>query len=297
MQGINYLQNFITLSLSIVIESLPFVVVGILISTAIALFVSEERLISLLPKNNILSYFVISLSGIAAPVCQCGNVPVARRLMLKGLSVSQATTFLLAAPIVNPLTFLTTWEAFPTNHSIAIIRLLAGIGIAVGIGLYISLQKNQELYLTKNFYDEICHIDHKPKVTASYALEIFQDEFMTIMRLLCFGAMIAAVTQVFVPKSIILSFGQSPFLSIFAMLTLGFVISICSTVDAFFALSYINTFTIGSLVTFLIFGPLVDIKMLFMMKSTFTTKFLITVSCVVALISIIIGAVFNYFSL
>jgi len=293
----NQLQNFITLFLSIVVESLPFVIVGILVSTLVALFVSEDRLVKLVPQNKFLSHVIISFLGILAPVCQCGNVPVARRLMLKGLSVSQATTFLLAAPIVNPLTVLTTWEAFKTNHSVAIIRLLAGVVIANGIGRYLSWQKNQERYLTKKFNDEVCNVTHTQKLKISYALELFQSEFIIIMRLLCLGAIFAAATQVFIPRTILLSFGQNPYLSIIAMLALGFIISLCSTVDAFFALSYVTTFTLGSLLTFLIFGPLVDIKMLFMMKSIFTTRFLIWVTIVIAVISIFIGVIFNYLRL
>jgi uncharacterized membrane protein YraQ (UPF0718 family) len=106
------LQNFITLFLGIVIESLPFVVLGVIVSVLVALFVSEDVILKLLPKNRYASHIFFALVGIFIPVCQCGNIPVARRFVMKGLSSSQAITFLLAAPVVNPITILTTYFAF-----------------------------------------------------------------------------------------------------------------------------------------------------------------------------------------
>lgn len=287
-------QDFLTISLSIVIESLPFVVLGISISICIALFLTEETIIKIIPKNRFGSHVLLSLLGLFAPVCQCGNVPVARRFMLQGLSVSQATTFLIAAPIVNPLTILTTWVAFPNNHSIAIIRLLAGFFIANVIGIFISFRKDQTQLLSKSFNEQVCAIDHtKSRNKFRFAIHTFTNEFVEMMLPLCMGAMIAGVMQVVLPKDILLSVGQNIFLSVFAMLTLGFIISICSTVDAFFALSYVNTFTTGSILTFLIFGPIADIKMLVMMKSMFKTKIILYLLLFIAAISVLIGLTIN----
>ena len=64
-------------------------------------------------------------------------------------------------------------------------------------------------------------------------------------------------------------------LSIVAMIALAMIVSICSNVDAFFALSFASTFTPGSIVAFLLVGPLVDIKMLALMRTTFTTRVLV----------------------
>src|SRR5579859_5874495 len=181
------LQDFVTFFLSIVLESLPFVIIGIVVSIGIALFVSEDLIVKVLPKNKLLSLLFLSLLGVFAPVCQCGNIPVARRLMLQGLSISQATTFLLAAPIVNPLTFITTYQAFPENHALAIVRIISGFFIANVIGLYLSFQKNSERFLTKGFYEEVCSREQVHKSKVSLGLSIFSQEFMTVMKLLCLG--------------------------------------------------------------------------------------------------------------
>src|SRR5438045_2004712 len=155
---ISSLQDFITIFLSIVIESLLFVVIGIFVSIFVALYIPESTILKLLPKNRYISHLLLSFLGMLAPVCQCGNVPVVRRMIMKGMSVSQSMTFLLAAPIVNPLTLATTWEAFRYNHSIAIIRLLGGFLIAYCVGIFLSFNKNQNNLLTQSFIDE-CKID------------------------------------------------------------------------------------------------------------------------------------------
>lgn len=288
------LQNFFTLFLGIVIESLPFVVLGVIASVLVALFVSEEAILKIMPKNRIASHAFFALIGIVIPVCQCGNIPVARRFVMKGFSPSQAMTFLLAAPVVNPITILTTYFAFNTTPSIVIVRTLTVFLIAIVVGIFMSYKKDQSNYLTKEFAS-ICENEHQHKRSLSYAFSIFQSEFMLIMKMLCIGAVIAAATHEFLPQSFLLTIGQNSFLSIISMMILGFVLSICSTVDAFFALSYVTNFTLGSLVAFLIFAPLVDIKMIALMKTTFRTNIIVRISLVIAVVSIVVGLSYNAF--
>src|SRR5918996_679970 len=235
------LQDLITLALSIVVEALPFVILGALVSVIVRLFAPTQRILRLLPKRPLLRRLSISLFGTFMPVCECGNVPVARGLVIRGLSVAESTTFLLAAPIINPVTLLATSQAFRLDPSIVWIRMAGGLLIA---------------------------------------------------NLL--GGLIAGATQVFVPRDVLTSLGSDPFLSILAMIALAFIISICANVDAFFALAYSNTFTIGSIVAFLVFGPMIDIKMLTMMRTTYKVRLLAVITLLVTLTSILIGLVVNY---
>jgi uncharacterized protein len=286
------LQNFITFFLSIIIESLPFVILGVIVSVLVALFISEDMLLKFLPKNRFGSHIFFALIGILIPVCQCGNVPVARRFIMKGFSPSQAMTFLLASPIVNPLTFFTTYFAFSTIHSFAFLRILFGFIIAVSIGIFLSYKKDQNTYLTQEFV-AFCEKQHTMKKSLASAYEIFQSEFLIIMKMLSLGAFIAAAIHEFLPQTVLLSVGQNPLLSLFAMMVIGFVFSICSTVDAFFALSYLSTFTVGSLLTFLIFAPVINIKMIALMRTTFRINLVIKLSLVIALVTLVIGFVYN----
>lgn len=288
-----YLQEVFTIMLGLLIEAFPFIMLGVLVSTLIALYLKEEWLVRFIPKNRFLSYPVIALFGVLLPLCECGNVPVARRLMTKKFTPSQAITFMLAAPIINPITVFTTVEAFRVDPHVAMLRVVAGFLIAVIIGLLFSYQKNQQDLLSNRFYVDVCDADHGNG--ALYGLVIFQREFLELFGALFIGALLAASMQVLVPQQLLASVGHDPLLSIFAMVVLGFIISMCSTVDAFFALSYTQTFTLGSLVTFMVFEPMINIKILSMLKTTFSTRTLLILSFSVAVLSIGVGIYVNVF--
>src|SRR5215210_7495845 len=313
------LQDFTTLSLSIVVEALPFVILGALVSVIVRLFAPTQRILRLLPKRLLLRRLSISLFGTFMPVCECGNVPVARGLVIRGLSVAESTTFLLAAPIINPVTLLATSQAFPLDPSIVWIRMAGGLLIANLVGGLIALYKDQMELVSKGFYTTLCQVgtaddlhhhehhhehhdhDHDHHHASNRwwdrwqeGIVIFRDEVSLMLKVLCLGALIAGATQVFVPRDVLTSLGSDPFLSILAMIALAFIISICANVDAFFALAYSNTFTIGSIVAFLVFGPMIDIKMLTMMRTTYKVRLLAMITLVVTLTSILIGLVVNY---
>lgn len=290
------LQDFVTLFLGLIVEAFPFVVLGVLVSVLVGLFVKEEWILKFMPQNRWLSHFMLSLFGVFMPVCECGNVPVVRRLLTKGFSVSQALTFLLAAPIINPITFYSTYQAFSFDRSILVARMLGALVIANVVGLILSYQRNQAAFMTGKFYNYVCEHDHHQPNKLLEARHIFITEFVEVMSMLVVGAFIATSSQTFIPREWIVEIGSNPVLSIIAMLILAFVISICANVDAFFALTYANTFTLGSLLTFLTFGPMIDIKMLAMLKTTFTSKLLLIVSILVGLMSVLLGLIFNYFS-
>src|SRR5215208_2431549 len=311
------LQDFITLTLSIVVEALPFVILGALVSAGIRLFGPTQRLIQLLPKRPLFRRLAVSFLGAFMPVCECGNLPVARGLMVRGLSVAESTTFLLAAPIINPVTLLTTSQAFRLDPSITWLRLGGALLIANLVGGLIALCKDQTELLSKGFYNTLCEVetpdnhsnhhaddhDHRhaddhdhPHASKRWheGIGIFRDEVSLMLKTLCLGAVIASLTQVFVPRDVLSALGGQPFLSILAMIALAFIISICSNVDAFFALAYSNTFTTGSIVAFLVFGPMIDIKMLAMMRTTYKVRLLAMVTVLVTLSSVLIGLSVNY---
>jgi uncharacterized membrane protein YraQ (UPF0718 family) len=287
---VNQTQEVATLFLGLIIEAFPFIVLGVIISVIIARYLKEEKVLHYLPKNRYISHLVVAFFGVLIPVCECGNVPVARRLILKKFSVSQATTFLLSAPIVNPITFITTLEAFNIDKNIAIIRIVAGYLIAVGIGLLFSFKKGQNEFLEKSFYAETCTVtEHIHTKETNPWLNLFLKEFTSVFKMLFIGAFIAALMQVLIPREVLYTLGTHPVLSVLAMLLLGFIVSMCSNVDAFFALAYSTSFTLGSLLTFMIFGPMIDIKILTMLRKTFTKKFLLYLTIIVAISSAAVG--------
>jgi uncharacterized protein len=207
----NELQDFVTLALSIVVEALPFVVLGALVSAVIRLFGATQRLMHILPKRPLIRRLSISLLGTFMPVCECGNVPVARGLVIRGMSVSESMTFLLAAPILNPVTLLSTSQAFRLDPSIVWIRMVGALLIANLVGGLIALHKNQMELVSKGFYNTLCEVElaenpghhhdhsthhhhHGPAGRASRLREgivVFRDEVSLMLKMLCLGAVIA----------------------------------------------------------------------------------------------------------
>lgn len=284
---------FFTLALSIIVEALPFLLLGVIIAVIIQRFDISHKLIHRLPKNIILRRIAISCLGIFMPVCECGNVPVARSLIASGMSVPDSIVFLLAAPIINPITFIATWTAFRFYPSMAIWRIGAAFIIANLIGVIIGRLKDQDKLLTPEF-EAICEAPHHTSRSWQASISLFRSELWLVLRMLCIGALIAAASQVFIPREAILAIGTNPILSVVAMLILGFVISICSSVDAFFALAYVSSFSIGSLLAFLVAGPMVDIKMLTIMKTTYRWRLLAWMTAAIMILSFIAGLVMNY---
>lgn len=282
-------QDGLTLALSVLIEALPFVVLGVLLSIVVQVWLPADVIHRWLPRRAWARRAVLSLLGMLIPVCECGNVPFARGLMMRGLAPAEALTFLIAAPIVNPIVILTTHAAFGWDGGILVARLVGGYLIANLIGWIYSRHPSPESLLTQRFVDTCERVTHEPGTPVRRSLTQFLVELRAVMPALVIGSALAGAVQVLIPRDVLLTIGANPVLSIVAMMLLAIVVAICSNVDAFFALSFASTFSSGALVAFLLVGPLVDIKMLALMRTTFTTRTLVGITAVVLASAFVIG--------
>ncbi len=319
------LNSAFTLFLSLLVEAIPFLLLGVLFSSLLLFFVNERTLVRIMPKHPFLGALAGSCIGFLFPVCECGNVPVARRLLMQGVPSPVAIGFLLAAPTINPIVFWATWTAFRDQPEVVFLRVTFSLAIATIIGWVFGTQADLRPLLqpavARSIPSPLANRQAKEKgalepmedlvspllqsgtyflgkkdqpiIDASelqatmvaantfhkplpYKLSLFLEntvlEFRELAAVLVIGSAIAAVLQVFVPRDVILGLGQGPVTSILAMMLLATVVSICSTVDAFFALSFASTFTTGSLLAFLVFGPMIDLKGIGLMLSIFKTR-------------------------
>ncbi|MBW4613259.1 MAG: permease [Desmonostoc vinosum HA7617-LM4] len=324
----NQLNNGFTIFLSLLVEAIPFLLLGVLLSSLLLFFVDERKLVEKMPKNPLLGALFGSLIGFLFPVCECGNVPVARRLLMQGVPTPVAIGFLLAAPTINPIVIWSTWTAFRDQPEIVVLRVVFSLLIATIVGFVFSFQKDlhpivqpaisrylkysspsktsskhrqggyeiQQQAATPNLLQSGTYIlggkagtpirvdsdlmQTNPSTSFSKPLpdklHLLLDNTIQELRelgaVMVIGSAIAAAIQVLAPREWILSLGAGPISSIIAMLVLAAVVSICSTVDSFFALSFASTFSSGSLLAFLVFGPMVDIKGIGLMLSIFKPK-------------------------
>ena len=105
-------QTFVTIFLGIFIEAVPFLLAGSVVSGLIEVYLKRETLFRLIPRQPVVAALMGASMGLLFPVCECGVVPVTRRLYQKGLPVSVGIAFLLAAPVINPIVILSTYAAF-----------------------------------------------------------------------------------------------------------------------------------------------------------------------------------------
>lgn len=278
-------QTFTTIFLGIFIEAAPFLVAGSIVSGLIEVYVSQDTLARYLPRQPLLAALAGSLMGFTFPVCECGVVPVTRRLYQKGLPPSVGVAFLLAAPVINPIVLLSTYAAFGWGP-VLIGRLAFTILVAFLVGIIFSLARPEEVLLpettaiTRNPLtiirnpNDFAPATHQasPLHPFLHALTLAGDDFLDMSRYLIIGSLLAAGMQTLVPQSTLLALGGGPVLSVVVLMILAFVLSICSTVDAFVALSFVNTFTTGSILAFLVFGPMVDIKSSLMFLGVFRRR-------------------------
>lgn len=300
--GLTYLlqrgQTFVTIFLGIFIEAVPFLLAGSIVSGLIGVFVDQTWLDRFLPRQPLLGSLVGGCMGIIFPVCECGVVPVVRRLYGKGLPISTGIAFLLAAPAINPVAIFSTYMAFgfgPVFWG----RLVFSYLIATSIAYIFSRAEPAEVLLpavNASHHDACCAV-HEPKppgltppmnARMNQSMRLAGDDFFDMVRYLVVGSLLAAATQTLIPQSLLLSVGQGPVISVLVMVVLAFVLSICSTVDAFLARAFATSFTTGSILSFLVFGPMVDIKSTIMFLGVFkrrTVGYLILLPLVLSILA------------
>jgi uncharacterized membrane protein YraQ (UPF0718 family) len=311
VDGLLGLQTFSTRFLGIFIEAAPFLLIGTLTSGLIEVFVNRDHISRLVPRNRALGAGCGVLLGFAFPVCECGVVPVVRRLFTKGLPLSVGIAFLLASPVMNPIVLLSTWSAFgpgPVLVGRYVITALA----AAGVGLIFAFAARPRDLLrptavagvsggaidvaarqlgTEASAADASAVGLAPRFRA--ALSLASDEFVDMGRFLIIGSLLAAAMQTLVSQDALLSLGRGSVTSVITMQVLAYVLSVCSTVDAFLALAFRGTFTTASILTFLTFGPMVDMKSTLMFLSVFKPRAVLYLVLLPLLMTMAVGIWLN----
>ncbi len=293
---------FTTRFLGIFIEAAPFLLLGTLASGLIDAFVTPDDIARFVPRSRVMATAAGSLLGFVFPVCECGVVPVVRRLFNKGLPMSVGVTFLLAAPVINPVVLVSTYVAFGTGP-VLIGRFVLTIVVSVVVGLVFAFSARPRDVLRPASFAPVMggsgaaipiYPRRKPLgVGLQDALKLAADEFFEMGRYMIIGTVIAAAMQTFISQEVLLALGRGPVVSVIVMQGLAFLLSVCSTVDAFLALAFAGTFTTGSILAFLVFGPMVDIKSTLMFAGVFKPRVVIYLILLPLLLTMLIGIWLN----
>lgn len=288
-------HNISVIFISIFFESLPFLILGSLISAIIETFISNDTLSKLIPKNKILGSFVGVVLGFFLPACDCAVIPVSKRLLKKKVPVNVAISFMLASPIINPVVLLSTYYAFyKTNPSIFWYRLIFGIIIALIIGVIMGIIFGKKEVITNNSDEECecdCHCHHKSKNKFVQILKHTAFDLFDVVKYLMFGAIIASLVQVLIPRNIIAMFNNNNVLSIIVLCLFAYLISLCSTSDSFVGKSLLSSFSKSSILAYLLIGPMIDIKNTIVLLGNYKKSFVITLITLIFIIIFIFSLV------
>jgi uncharacterized membrane protein YraQ (UPF0718 family) len=258
--------------------------------------VDPQLLDRFVPRRSWLGALAGASLGFVFPVCECGVVPVTRRLYQKGLPLSMGIAFLLAAPVINPVVFASTYAAFGWGP-ILLGRFFFSFLIAAVVGFLFSLAQPAEVLSPETLEEsQHCHDPHPSPTRRRQlweALATGGDDFLDMGRYLIAGSMLAAAMQTLVPQSALLALGAGSVSSVVVLMALAFVLSVCSTVDAFLALAFINTFTPASILAFLVFGPMVDIKSSLMFLGVFRRRAVVYLILLPLLLTLLIAVFLN----
>jgi uncharacterized membrane protein YraQ (UPF0718 family) len=301
-------QDFAFAFLSILFEGAPFILLGTLISGVIDIYLPAGTMERFLPRNKFLAVVMAGLMGAVFPVCECAVVPVIRRLVKKGLPVSCALTYMLAAPIVNPITALSTWKAFQGQGAemMTSSRLLLGFLISVGVGLVVlklplnwvlkpklvaSLEHDEAdapalLGHASHHHSACCGHDHDPGCDHPHhhansggrmiaAMRSAMKDFVDVAVYFAIGVSITALfnTGIAPGAQWLDGLAQNPTAAPAALMALAFVLSLCSTSDAFIAAT-LAKFSWGAKLAFLTFGPMMDVKLIFLYQTVLRKRFI-----------------------
>jgi len=325
--GMDKLNAFTMLFLGVIFEALPFMLLGVAVSAILQVFVSENLIRKLAPRNAVLGAAFGGLLGLLFPLCECGMIPVVRRLIRKGMPAYIGITYILAGPIVNPVVFASTYTAFRGQLHIVYERMILGFAVAFVVGLvlhrYMRSDPLKDTHTAAahahhghehlhNHHDHRHH-DHRGHHHARHdrheahnhhahehehhhggkpalgtrlvsTLGHASDEFFDMGKYLIFGSLLTAIIQTGLDRSSLSAIADSSWLAHLFMMGFAYLLSLCSTSDAFIAASFSSMFTVGPLLAFLVFGPMIDLKNTLMLLSVFKLRIVLAIIALTAVL-------------
>lgn len=307
---LDQLQVFNTIFISILMQAFPFMLIGIFVSSAMAVFAPDQFVVRIFPSRFGLGFVTAMFAGLLFPVCECAIVPVTTRLVKKGVALPIAITFMLSAPIINPIVIVSTLYAFPGQPRVALFRVVFGLVIALVVGLMLFLLgiDNDALTSMQESCGCGCHNhshDHcggcaapttdtargeAEKQTARAVRQKLRamfiqagEEFFSVGRYLVLGALFTSLIQILIPRAWFAGLNEKNGLPLLIMMAVAFIFSACSTSDAFIAKSFAGRFSIGAIMGFLVFGPVMDVKNILMLLAGFKKSFVATLVFIIFL--------------
>lgn len=280
------LPDFSYAFVSVVLEGMPFILAGTLLAGFLDQFLPSQFMVKILPRRAAASIAVGAALGLILPMCECGVVPVIRRLIRKGLPVSSAIAYMLAAPVVNPIVIVSTYAAFKGQAALEMTLLRVGLAYltacVVAMAAHtlplerilrpgvLETEENKGLYQIQEFQGNPAPRGWLARTAT--ALRVSVSDFLDVMVFFVLGVAVSSLVSTALNQEILLPLALDPWLATFSMMVLAFILALCSTSDAFIAATFI-TFPAYAKLAFLVLGPMLDLKLVFLYQTVFRKRF------------------------
>ncbi|GHF94986.1 MULTISPECIES: permease [Amycolatopsis] len=278
------MQSWMTVFVAVVVQALPFLVLGVLLSAGLAVFVPPSFFTRVLPKRPSLAVPVAGLAGAVLPGCECASVPVAGALVRGGVTPAAAVAFLLSAPAINPVVLTATAVAFPGQPRMVLARFAASLAASCVMG-WLWQRLGRPDWLRPRRHD---HGDGGTRGAVFWGS--VRHDVMHAGGFLVGGAMAAATLKAVVPATWLHAAAGQPVVAVLALAVLAVLLSICSEADAFVA-SSLTQFSPTARLAFLVVGPMIDLKLFGMQAATFGRGFALRFAPVTFVVAVLAAVV------
>jgi uncharacterized membrane protein YraQ (UPF0718 family) len=294
-------EDFIVRFTAILYEALPFIILGAVIAGVLEELLPQRLLARVLPRSRFLSIAIGGLLGLVFPMCECGIIPVMRRLLRKGLPLSCCVAYLLAGPVINIVVILSTWVAFSGMEktmvagkldyqmgSLWMTGLRVGLAYLVAVGTALIVERVHQRYgnkllvplampTGKSDEDEAEGPRRSIGQRLSAISETALHDFIDITIFLILGALLSAFTRQVVSQDWVAEHSRNhAVVSIGLMMGLAVLLCLCSEADAFVAASFV-TLRPSAKLAFLVLGPMLDLKLYMMYTRVFRPRLIYTI--------------------
>jgi uncharacterized membrane protein YraQ (UPF0718 family) len=291
------LPDFAYSFLSVVLEGVPFILMGVALSGIIDVFLPPRVLARILPGNAAAGILMGGALGAVLPMCECGIVVVIRRLLQKGLPLSNAMAYMLAAPVVNPIVAISTYAAFRGQGPLEMMLCRIGLSFAVAVivaSVVYFLRRDfvlrPDLAVPPGADDQQDHHDPRSgREKAAAAVRAATGDFLDVTVFFVLGAAVATLFNTSVNQQVIMPLAEDRVLAVGSMMALASLLSLCSTSDAFVAATF-TAFPSASKLAFMVFGPVVDLKLVFIYGLVFRKRFIVFLVAALAILVFVLCA-------
>ena len=298
----SYTQSIITVFLSILMQAIPFILLGAFISAGIQIFVSTGWIMRKISEGRWYSFAIAAVAGFFMPICDCGMVPIISGLLKKDAPLPQTITFWVSSSAVSPVVIISMLYAFPEQPYLAVVRIISGLGIGIIAGVVLKIIKLETKDVIRgnrrvqNIGKDVLELKYqgaKGKVEAVLAGALI--EFFRVAEYVIVGAFISSVLQTVMPQTIKSMVGNNILIQFAVMVIAAMLMSTCSTSNAFIGRSFSNNISTVPILSFIVMGPMLDLKNMVMLSEILKKRFLLMLATLVIIESAIVFGALSLF--